>query len=525
MSTPKKMLFEEEARKALRDGIKKLTDVVACTMGPKGRHVGLAASFGSPHISNQGNEILKKIVLEDDFENIGVSMAKDMAQKLSDKCGDGTTTALLLLDTLIQEGFKCISAGACAVLIKKGLEKGCDALVKELYAQSSPLQEEDDVAYLATASASGDQEVGKILSDALKKATKEGTTLIEEGKGTETTLEFREGMELESGYLSPYFCTNTEKMIVEMENPAILLIDKKISSIHEILPLLQSIASASKELLIIADDIEGDALSALVLNKIRGTLKVTAAKAPGFGEKKKEFLEDIAALTGATVLSEEKGMDIKHSAEITLGSAEKVVMKKDSTLIIKGAGNPERIKMRLQSIDAALKDSPSDDEKEGLEKRRAKLSSGIVVISVGAETEFNLKQKKQKFENALRATQAALEEGIIVGGGISFLRTLPALDTLSLEGDEELGVQILRKACARPLMQLACNAGLNPAVVLSDVLKCNPAYGLNVQTLKIENLYEKEIIDPVKTVVNALIYAVSQAKIALITSVLITEDN
>lgn len=521
-STPKEIIFEEAARDLLLAGIKKLADVVAFTLGPKGRNVGLEKSWGAPTITNDGSSIVKDISLTNQYENMGVSMAKEVVQKIKEKCGDGTTTATLLLKALVESGIKQIAAGASPIGIKRGIDKAIEALVKEIEKTAIPVQNAKETENIATASASGNEEIGKLIAEAMDKVGKSGVVTIEEAKGTETTIELVEGMQFDRGYISAYFCTNTDKMNVEFNsNPQVLIVDKKISSAHEILPVLTAIATAGKELLIIAEDIDADALSTLVVNKLRGTLKVAAVKAPGFGDRRKAMLHDIAILTGATVVSEETGMSLKEIPASVLGSAEKIEISKEHTTIVSGTGNASELKARIAQIDAELELSKSTYEKEKLEERKAKLSGGVAVIRVGAATEPELKQKKQMFEDSLNSTKAALEAGIVPGGGIALLRASKILSTLKLEGDEALGVKIVASACQAPFKQIVCNAGLDGSVLLDEVLKSKPNFGFNAMTNQVVDLMAAGIIDPAKVVINCLIHASSAACIVLISEALI----
>lgn len=521
-STPKEIIFEEAARELLFAGIKKLADVVAFTLGPKGRNVGLEKSWGAPTITNDGGSIVQNISLKNQYENMGISMAKEVVQKLKEKCGDGTTTGTLLLKALVESGIKQIAAGASPISIKRGIDKAVEAIVKEIEKTAIPVKNSKETRNIATASASGNEEIGSLIAEAMEKVGKSGVVTIEEAKGTETTIELVEGMQFDRGYISAYFCTNADRMIAELtNNPQILLVDKKISSIHEILPVLSAIATAGKELLIIAEDIEADALSTLVVNKLRGTLKVVAVKAPGFGDRRKAILQDIAVLTGATVVSEETGMSLKEIPASVLGSAEKVVTSKENTTIVSGKGSEKEIKARVAQIEAEAEATKSTYDKEKLEERKAKLSGGVAVIRVGAATEPELKQKKQIFEDSLNSTKAALEEGVVPGGGIALLRASKSLGKLKLEGDEAIGAKIVITACEAPLKQIVSNAGFDGAVILAEVLQAKPNYGFNAMSDKIEDLIAAGIIDPAKVVKNCLTHAASVAGIVIISEALI----
>ncbi|MBA2369206.1 MAG: chaperonin GroEL [Candidatus Protochlamydia sp.] len=525
MSTPKEIIFEEEAREFLFKGIKKLADIVAFTLGPKGRNVGLEKSWGAPTITNDGASIIRDIQLPDKYENMGVAMAKEVVQKIKEKCGDGTTTGTLLLKALVEGGLKNISSGASPIGLKRGMDKAVEAIVKAIEKASIPVKTKQETRNVAIVSASGNQEIGDLIAEAMEKVGNSGAITIEEGKTTETTIEVVKGMKFDRGYVSPYLCTNLEKMIIEMNHAQILLVDKKISNIHELLPVLQSIAASGQELLIIAEDIEGDALSTLVVNKLRGTLKVAAVKAPGFGDRRKAMLQDIAVLTGATVISEELGMSLKEIPASAMGSAEKVTVTKENTIIIDGSGSPEEITSRIKQIDAEIALNKSSYDKEKLEERRAKLSGGVAVIRVGAATETEMKQKKQMFDDSLNSTKAALEEGIVPGGGVALLFASRSLSDLKLEGDEAIGAKIVIQACEAPLKQIAHNTGYDGSVILSDVLKAPTNFGFNAMTEKVEDLVAAGVIDPAKVVKNTLTYASSTAGIVLLSEALIADAD
>jgi chaperonin GroEL len=520
MSTAKELIFDEDARTKLRDGIDKLADVVGVTLGPKGRNVGLQAAWGAPTITNDGNSIVKDIELKDQYENMGVSLGKEAAAKMKEICGDGTTSTLLLLRALVSQGVKNISSGSSPILLKRGMDKALEAVLESIDKTAIALKSEKEVEQIATASASGQLEIGELIASAFKKVGKAGVITIEEGKGTDTTLEMVEGMQFDRGYLSSYFCTNAEQMSVEMHQPKILITDKKITSVQEILPILQGIASTATGLLIIAEDLEGDALSTLVVNKLRGTLKVCAVKAPGFGDRKKALLEDIAILTGATLLSEETGSALKDASLQSLGSCEKIVITKDKTTLVGGKGSQTQIQERVKRIEAESAKSESGYDKEKLEERKAKLSGGVAVIRVGAKTEPEMKQKKQLFEDSLNSTRAAIEEGIVIGGGCALLRAVKGL-RLDLTGDEALGAQIVLKACEAPFKQIAANAGFDSSVLLSDVLTKEARFGFNALSEQIEDLIANGIVDPAKVVKGALRFAVSTAGVVLLSEALI----
>jgi chaperonin GroEL len=524
MSTPKEIIFEEAARDLLLAGIKKLADVVAFTLGPKGQNVGIEKSWGAPTITNDGNSIIKDITLKNQYENMGVSIAKEVVQKLKENSGDGTTTGTLLLKALAEGGIKQISAGASPIGIKRGMEKALEVVVEEINKNAIPVKSSKETKNIATASASGHEEIGEMIAEAMEKVGRSGVITIEEAKGTDTTIELVEGMQFDRGYISAYFCTNMEKLVVEMNNsPQILIVDKKINSVHEILPVLSAVATSGKELLIIADDVEADALSTLVVNKLRGSLKVVAVKAPGFGDRRKAILQDIAVLTGATVVSEDAGMSLKEIPSSALGSAEKITVTKEHTIIVNGSGTTNDIEARIKQIDAEVAASTSSYDKEKLEERKAKLSGGVAVIRVGAATEPELKQKKQMFEDSLNSTKAAIEEGIVPGGGVALLNGSKAIANLKLEGDEAIGAKILATACETPLRQIVKNTGMDGSVVLAEVLAAKPNFGFNAMTEKVEDLLAAGVIDPAKVVKNCLTYAVSAAGIVILSEALIGE--
>jgi len=521
-STPKEIIFEEQARELLLTGIKKLADVVAFTLGPRGRNVGLEKSWGAPTITNDGSSIVQEITLPNQYENMGASMAKEVVQKIKEKCGDGTTTGMVLLKALVESGVKNIAAGASPISIKRGIDKGVEAVIKALEAQSIPVKNTTEIRNIAKASASGSEEIGTIIGDAMEKVGKSGVITIEEAKSIETQVAIVEGMQFNRGYLSRYFCSNMEKMTIEMNNPKLLLMDKKISNIHEILPMLQTIAATGDELLIIAEDIDGDALSTLVVNKLRGTLKVAAVKSPGFGDRRKAMLEDIAILTGATIISDETGASIDQPT--VLGSADKIIITKEETIIIHGNGKTDDIQGRVKQLEKQAADCKSSYDKEKIEERKAKLSGGVAIIRVGAATEPELKQKKQVFEDSLNSTKAAVEEGIVTGGGIALLAASKAIAKLGLQGDEAIGANSVLHACQAPFKQIVANAGYDGSVMLMEIQESgSPTVGFNAMTGKVEDLMASGVIDPTKVVKNALTHAASVAGIVLISEALIAD--
>lgn len=521
---PKELIFEEEARNYLLKGIQQLTDVVGVTLGPKGRHVGLDASWGAPKITNDASSIVDDIELKNQYENMGASIGKEVAAKMKESCGDGTTTATLLLNALVEQGVKNIASGASPILIKRGIEKAVDAIVERLEKWATPVQESKEIEAIATASASGDASIGKQIASAFKQVGKEGVISIEEAKGTESSIEMVEGMQFDRGYASAYFCSNAEKMTCEMQKPRILVTDQKIHSVQEILPLLQAAAQTAQEILIIADDIEGDALSTLVINRLRGSLKVCAVKAPGFGDRRKAMLEDIATLTGATLISEERGISLKEADSTALGGAEKVVVTKDTTTLVSGEGNPTAIAERIKQLENEIEQTDSSYDKEKIQERKAKLSGGVAVIRVGAATEPAMKQKKQLYEDSLSSTRAAIEEGVLVGGGVALLRAANAVEAkLQLSAEEEVGARIAMEACRAPLRKLVENCGLEPSVVLQEVLQKEDHVGFNALTGEVEDLFLQGIRDPLKMVKNSLKFAASAAGVVLLSECLIGE--
>lgn len=521
MTNAKEFIFEEAARNKLREGIEKLADVVSVTLGPKGRYVGLQSSWGAPKITNDGNSIAKDVELKDQYVNMGISIGKEVASKMKEKCGDGTTSTILLLKALVQNGVKNIASGSSPIEIKRGMEKAVDAILEKLEKLSIPVKGDHEILSIATASASGTEEIGKIIAEAFKKVGKSGVITIEEGKGTETTIESVEGMQFDRGYSSSYFCTNAEKLIVEMNNPSILITDKKISSVQELLPILQATAAAGKELLIIADDIEGDALSTLVVNRIRGTLKVCAVKAPGFGDRRKALLQDIATLTGATLITEDTGTSLKDADGSFLGSAEKIVVTKENTTIINGKGDAKEIQARIKQLDQEISVSTSSYDKEKLEERKAKLIGGVAVIRVGAPTEPAMKQRKQLFEDSLNSTRAAIEEGIVPGGGIALLRASRAVEKLKLNPEETIGANSVLRACESPFRQIVSNSGFDSSIFLEQVLSEKEMVGFNALSEQIEDLMKCGVMDPLKVVRSSLKFAASAAGIVLLSEALI----
>jgi len=520
----KQLAFGEEARKKILQGVDKLADAVKVTLGPKGRNVVLEKKWGSPTITKDGVTVAKEVELEDPYENMGAQMVKEVASKTSDVAGDGTTTATILAQIIYKEGLKTVAAGANPMALKRGIEKAVERVVEELKKLSKPVKGRTEISQVATIAANNDPEIGNIIADAMEKVGKDGVITVEEAKGMETTLEIVEGMEFDNGYLSPYFVTNPETMEVELEEPYILLHDKKISSARDLIPIMEQVARQGKPLVVIAEDVEGEALATLVVNKIRGTLACAAAKAPGFGERRKAMLEDMAILTGGKVISEEVGLKLENATIDLLGKAKKVKMTKDKTTIVEGAGDPQAIKGRIEQIRVEKEKTTSDYDREKLEERLAKLAGGVAVINVGAATETEMKEKKARVEDALHATRAAVEEGIVPGGGVAFLRCLKALDELKLEGDEEIGKNIVKKAIQEPARQLAENAGKEGSIVVQKILEeKNPNYGYNVEKDTFEDLVKAGIIDPTKVTRIALQNAASIASLLITTEALVAE--
>jgi len=519
----KEIRYEMKGRESIMKGIDTLANAVKVTLGPKGRNVILEKSWGSPTITKDGVTVAKEIELEDRFENMGAQMVKEVASKTSDVAGDGTTTATVLAQSIYREGAKLVSAGINPMSIKRGIDKAVDVAVKELRAMSKPTNEQQEISQVGTISANNDQTIGNIIAEAMAKVGKEGVITVEEAKSMETTLEIVEGMQFDRGYLSPYFVTNAEKMEVSLEQPYILLHEKKISNMKDMVPLLEQIAKMGKPLLIIAEDVEGEALATLVVNKLRGTLKVAAVKAPGFGDRRKAMLEDIAILTGGKVISEDLGIKLEGVTLNDLGSAKTVSIDKDNTTIVDGAGSRSDLEGRVKQIRTQIDDTTSDYDREKLQERLAKLIGGVAVINVGAATEPEMKEKKARVEDALNATRAAVEEGIVPGGGIAFIRCIDALSKMKLGGDDQFGVNIVKRALEEPLRQIANNAGFEGSVVVEKVKDQKGAYGLNAETGEYEDLIKAGIIDPTKVSRFALQNAASISGLMLTTEAMVAE--
>ena len=519
----KVLLYDEDARKAILKGVNTLADAVKITLGPKGRNVIIEKSWGAPTVTKDGVTVAKEIELEDRFENMGAQMVREVASKTSDVAGDGTTTATLLAQAIYREGAKTVAAGSNPMDVKRGIEKAVEVVVKELRNLSKPTKDQKEISQVGTISANNDETIGNIIAEAMGKVGKEGVITVEEAKGLETELEIVEGMQFDRGYLSPYFVTNAEKMTVNLEDCFILINEKKVSSMKDLLPVLEQIAKSGKPLLIIAEDIEGEALATLVVNKIRGTLHVAAVKAPGFGDRRKAMLEDIAILTGGTLISEEMGAKLENTTLQDLGRAKKIMIDKDNTTIVDGAGARASLEGRVKLIRAQIDETTSDYDKEKLQERLAKLVGGVAVIKVGAATETEMKEKKARVEDALNATRAAVEEGIVPGGGVAYLRTLPALDALKLEGDEQTGVNIVKKALEEPLKMIASNAGMEGSIVVERVKEKKGAFGFNARTEQYEDMNKAGVIDPTKVARFALQNAASVAALMLTTQCMVAD--
>ncbi len=520
----KQLMFSEDARRAILRGVDKLAKAVVVTLGPKGRNVVLDKKFGPPTITKDGVTVAKEIELEEPFENMGAQMVREVASKTSDVAGDGTTTATALAWAIFKEGMKNVTAGANPMALKRGIEKAVEVVVEELKKLSKPTREKKEIAQVATISANNDKTIGNLIADAMEKVGKDGVITVEEAKGMETTLEVVEGMQFDRGYLSPYFITDPERMECVLENPLILIHEKKISNMRDLLPILEQIAKMGKPLLIIAEEVEGEALATLVVNKLRGTLQCAAVKAPGFGDRRKEMLKDIAILTGGEVISEELGIKLENVRLEDLGKAKKVVIDKENTTIIEGAGNPKAIEGRIKQIRTQIEETTSDYDREKLQERLAKLAGGVAVIKVGAPTEIAMKEKKARVEDALNATKAAVEEGIVPGGGVAYLRCLKAFENLKLEGDEKIGADIVRRALEEPIRQIAENAGIEGSIVVQKVKESeNPNFGFDAETGEYTDLFQAGIIDPTKVTRIALQNAASVASLMITTEALVTE--
>ena len=523
----KEIKFNVEARDLLKKGVDELANAVKVTLGPKGRNVVIEKKFGAPHITKDGVSVAKEIELSDPYANIGAQMVKEVASKTGDDAGDGTTTATILAQSIINVGLKNVTAGANPMDLKRGIDKAVAEVVKSLEAQKEAVGENyDKIRQVARISANGDDNIGSLIAEAMEKVTKEGVITVEEAKGTETEVKVVEGMQFDRGYISPYFVTDTEKMNAEFEKPYILLYDKKVSTMKELLPLLEPVAQAGRSLVIIAEDVESEALATLVVNRLRGSLKIAAVKAPGFGDRRKEMLEDIAILTGGVVISEEKGLKLETATIDMLGCADKVTIDKENTTIVNGCGSKEAIAERVNQIKKLIEHSTSDYDKEKLQERLAKLAGGVAVLYVGAASEIEMKEKKDRIDDALSATRAAIEEGIVPGGGVAYIRAIESLEKLKGENeDETTGIEIIKRAIEEPLRQIAANAGVEGAVVVNKVKEGKKDFGYNARTGVYENLMKTGVIDPKKVTRVALENAASIAGMFLTTECVLVEEK
>lgn len=519
----KQIKFDADARQKILAGVEKLSNAVTSTLGPSGRNVILDKKFGSPQITKDGVTVAKEIELPDPFENMGAQMVKEVASKTNDVAGDGTTTATLLAEAIYREGLKNLTAGANGMALKRGIDAATAAVVDGIAKLSKKVKSADEIAQVATLSANGDEEIGKMISEAMEQVGKEGTITVEEAKTLESSLDVVEGMQFDKGYLSPYFVTNPDSMECELENPFILLFEKKISNLQDMLPLLQTVAKSGRPLMIIAEDVEGEALATLVVNKLRGTFQVCAVKAPGFGDRRKAILEDIAILTGGKLISEDIGIKLENVTIDMLGRAKKVVVDKDNTTVVEGLGKSADIKARVEQIKRQIEETTSDYDREKLQERLAKLAGGVALIKVGAATEAAMKEKKDRVDDALHATRAAVEEGIVPGGGVAYLRCQKAIESLKLEGDEKVGAAIIARAIEAPLRKLVGNAGLEAALVIANVKKATGTNGYNVRTGEYVDMLKAGVVDPAKVTRSALQNAASIAGLLLTTDCMVTD--
>ena len=520
----KEIRYDQAVREALLKGINTLADAVKVTLGPKGRNVILEKSFGSPTVTKDGVTVAKEVEIEDKFENMGAQMVKEVASKTSDVAGDGTTTATVLAQAIYREGVKLVAAGHNPMELKRGIDKAVETVVSELKKLSKPTQDQKEIAQVGTISANNDETIGNIIAEAMGKVGKEGVITVEEAKSMETTLDIVEGMQFDKGYISPYFVTNPEKMEAVLDEPLILINEKKISNMKDLLPILEQVAKMGRTLLIISEDVEGEALATLVVNKLRGTLKIAAVKAPGFGDRRKAMLEDIAILTGGQMISEELGIKLESISVKDLGSAKRVVIDKDNTTLVDGAGNKKEIEGRVKQIRTQIDETTSDYDREKLQERLAKLVGGVAVINVGAATESEMKEKKARVEDSLHATKAAVEEGIIPGGGVAFLRCLPKLDEIKLEGEQQGGVKIIKKALEEPTRWIANNAGFDGSIVIDKIRNGKGGFGFDAaKEIYIDDMMAAGIIDPTKVARTALQNAASVASLLLTTNCMIAE--
>jgi chaperonin GroEL len=519
----KEIFFSDDARSGLFKGVTKLADAVKITMGPKGRNVLIQKSYGAPNITKDGVSVAKEIELNDSVENMGVQLVKEVASNTADEAGDGTTTATVLAHSIFKEGLRNITAGANPIEVKRGMDKACSAIIDELKAISKAVKDKKEIAQVATISANSDEKIGSLIAEAMEKVGKDGVITVEEAKGINDDLEVVEGMQFDRGYLSPYFVTNSEKMTCELENPYLLLTDSKVASLKDLVPVLEKIQQTGRPLLIIADDVEGEALATLVLNKLKGVLHITAVKAPGFGDRKKAMLNDIAILTGATLITDELGLSLEKTTLAELGQCGKVVIDKDNTVIIDGKGDRGAVEARVNEIKSQIEVTTSEYDKEKLQERLAKLSGGVAVIKVGAATETEMKEKKDRVDDALSATKAAVDEGIIIGGGVALIKATEKVD-INLKGDELIGSEIIKRAVSAPMKQIVINAGYDAGVVLDKVISNdNPNLGFDASTGKFVDMLEAGIIDPLKVARIALLNAVSVSSLLLTTEATISE--
>ncbi|GAA4832205.1 chaperonin GroEL [Algivirga pacifica] len=522
----KELFFDVKAREGLKAGVDKLANAVKVTLGPKGRNVILDKSFGAPHVTKDGVSVAKEIELSEPIENMGAQLVKEVASKTADMAGDGTTTATVLAQAIFTQGIKYIAAGANAMDVKRGIDKAVASLVAALQGNSKAINNNKEIEQVATISANNDSEIGTMIAEAMEKVGKDGVITVEEAKGTETEVKTVEGMQFDRGYLSPYFVTNTEKMQAEMESPFILIYEKKVSTMKELLPVLEAVAQTGKPLVIIAEDVDSEALATLVVNRIRGALKVAAVKAPGFGDRRKAMLQDIAVLTGGVVISEETGMKLEDATIDMLGTAEKVIIDKDNTTVVNGAGSSDAVASRVAEIKVQIENTTSDYDKEKLQERLAKLAGGVAIIYIGAATEVEMKEKKDRVDDALAATRAAVEEGIVVGGGVALLRASSALEGLAADNDDQNhGIEIVRQAIQAPLRSILENAGLEPSVIVHNVLAKDGNYGYNARIDEYQDLVENGVIDPTKVTRLALENAASIASLLLTTECVVSTEK
>ncbi len=523
----KEIKFNIKAREELKNGVDALADAVKVTLGPKGRNVIIEKKFGAPHITKDGVSVAREIELEDPFQNMGAQLVKEVASKTGDQAGDGTTTATVLAQAIVNVGLKNVAAGANPMDLKRGIDKAVSCVVEGIKSQSQEVDDDiDKIENVARVSANNDEEIGRLIAEAMKKVKKEGVITVEEAKGTETTVDIVEGMQFDRGYISPYFVTNSEKMECEMDSPYILLFDKKISNLKDLLPILEAVAQSGRPLLIIAEDVDNEALATLVVNRLRGSLKICAVKAPGFGDRRKEMLEDIAVLTGGTVISEVKGMQLSQASVQELGTAEKITINKDNTIIVNGSGSKQAILDRVNQIKAQIETTTSNYDKEKLQERLAKLAGGVAVLYIGAPSEVEMKEKKDRVDDALSATRAAIAEGIVPGGGIAYIRCLPKLEELKGDNDDEnTGIAIIRRAIEEPLRQIVANAGVEGAVIVQKVKDGSGDFGYNARTDTFENFFSTGVIDPAKVTRVALENAASIAGMFLTTECVIADKK